>query len=240
MTETWNFLQSPPADAATNMAVDEALLRTAEERGRPLLRVYSWMRPAVSIGYFQKFPAHLADKYEIVRRSTGGGLVYHGNGGDTTYTVVVPPEQRLYTMSTTDSYRAIHKAVAIALEHCSRESHSRLSVAVPRKSFAATIPALHKAQGASPHGSYECFQNPVQGDVVADGRKLAGAAQRRTKWGLLHQGSIAASVTVQSLKRGFGEILGIEFAGYKLSAAERALAGKLAREKYATNAWNRR
>ena len=234
MTETWDFLRSPAAAAATNMALDEALLRTATERGRPLLRLYSWEKPAVSFGYFQKFPMPLADKYEIVRRSTGGGLVYHGDGVDTTYAVVVPPDHRLYTMSTPDAYCAIHKAVAAALEH------GAVVGRVPSRGVAPVSGSPAGGGGPTTVGrSYECFQKPVQGDVVADGRKLAGAAQRRTKWGLLHQGSIAASVTAQSLRRGFGEILGMEFAGYKLSAAERTLTENLTREKYATNAWNR-
>src|SRR5438876_9547937 len=114
MTETWDFLQLPAASAPFNMALDEALLRAAVERRRPLLRVYSWEQPAVSIGYFQKFPAHLAGKIDIVRRPTGGGLVYHGE--DTTYTVVVPPSHRLYGVATADAYCAIHKAIAVALD----------------------------------------------------------------------------------------------------------------------------
>ena len=219
VTETWHFLRSPAADAAANMALDEALLRTATERGRVLLRVYSWLRPAVSIGYFQKFPAHLTEKHEIVRRSTGGGLVYHGDGVDTTYTLVVPPDHRLYTMSTADAYCTIHQAVAAAIGNQSQVTNHKSPI---------------------PRTGYDCFQNPVHGDVMADGKKLAGAAQRRTKWGMLHQGSIAATVTAEILRRGFSEILGVEFESYKPGAAERTLAGKLAREKYATDAWNRR
>ncbi|HUJ72322.1 MAG TPA: biotin/lipoate A/B protein ligase family protein [Verrucomicrobiae bacterium] len=247
MTETWDFLRSPAADAATNMALDEALLRTAAARGRPLLRLYSWSRPAISIGYFQKFPTHLVGAPhlnplpaggerrfpspfvkgegqgegfdQIVRRSTGGGLVYHGDGVDTTYTVVVPPDHRLYTMSTPDAYCAIHQAVARAIGNGSQ---------------------ITDHQSPLPRTGYDCFQNPVHGDVVADGKKLAGAAQRRTKWGMLHQGSIAASVTAEALRRGFTHVLGVEFEVHKCSAAERALAEKLTREKYAAAAWNRR
>ena len=240
MPELWHFLHSPVGDAATNMALDEALLRSAAERGRPLLRIYSWARPAVSIGYFQRFPALLSDQYQIVRRPTGGGLVYHGDGVDTTYTVIVPPEHRLYTMSTADAYCAIHGAVAAACELRGRESRSWSSLVAPHKGFAATIPALHKAQVASRRGSYECFQNPVHGDVVVDGRKLAGAAQRRTKWGLLHQGSIATDVTPDILEYGFSNRMGVGFESYKPSVAECTLAEKLVRERYATAAWNRR
>ena len=220
------------------MALDEALLRTAAQRVRPLLRVYSWEKPSVSFGYFQKFPAHLADRYEIVRRPTGGGVVYHGD--DTTYTVVVPPAHPLCAMKTADAYCALHKAVAAACGLCSRESHSRPSDPIPRKRFAATIPSLHQAQVASPRGQYECFQRPVSGDVMAGGRKLAGAAQRRTKWGMLHQGSIAARLSADQLREGFCRELSVVFARYESTDVEQQLAEKLTREKYSTDGWNHR
>jgi lipoate-protein ligase A len=172
--EVWDYLESPPADAATNMAVDEVLLRTAAQRARPLLRIYAWTKPAISIGYFQQFPR--TDR-EVVRRPTGGGLVYHGE--DTTFTVVAPPGHPLHRMRTADAYRTIHEAIA------------RLTGAELQPTGTA-------------HGQYECFQKPVAGDVMAAGRKLAGGAQRRNRDGLLHQGSIAARVSGQQLCRAFG------------------------------------
>jgi lipoate-protein ligase A len=112
----------------------------------------------------------------------------------------------------------LHKAIAAAFE---------------------SQPALHQAPLHSPQGQYECFQKPVQGDIVADGRKLAGGAQRRNQSGLLHQGSIAAKLSAEQIEGGFQEVLGVGFEKYELTDAERTLAGKLAREKYATDAWNR-
>jgi lipoyl(octanoyl) transferase len=225
MSELWLFLQSPAADAATNMAVDEALLRNATERRMPLLRVYTWVRPAVSFGYFQKFPARVAAKYEIIRRPTGGGMVYHGD--DTTYAVVVPPGHPLYEMKTADAYCAIHKAVAAACEQSTDKRSGR-------------SPTIQTAPPTSPRGQYECFRNPVHGDVISDGRKLAGGAQRRTKHGMLHQGSIAAKVTADQLEAGFRRTFQADFQPYVLTPAENVLAGKLAREKYATDTWNRK
>lgn len=231
MSEPWFFLQSPPADAAYNMAVDEMLLRTARLRQRPVLRVYKWQQPSVSIGYFQKFPAHLSETHPIVRRPTGGGLVYHGQ--DTTYTVVVPPGHGLHEISVTDAYCAIHEAVAAALQF-----------AVGRRpSGDVAVVSVWPAEVSAPataDRSYECFQNPVHGDVVAGGRKLAGAAQRRTKWGLLHQGSIAAEVWPAELKKGFAGQLGARFEDHVLTAEEQQLAQTLWREKFSTDAWNRR
>ena len=175
MTETWLILQSPADSAAWNMALDEALLRTAPDRDCPLLRVYSWRQPAVSIGYFQKFPAHLAEKYEIVRRPTGGGLVYHGDGVDTTYTVVVPQSDPLYKMNTAEAYCAIHQAVAAAVEFVVGRPESFRG--------GASVASISHVGGSRPTieektRRYECFQNPVRGDVVDDGRKLAGGAAK--------------------------------------------------------------
>src|SRR2546428_9145552 len=132
------------------MAADEVLLRTAAQRGRPLLRVYAWTKPAISIGYFQQFPQ--TDR-EVVRRPTGGGLVYHGE--DTTFTIVAPPGHWLCRLGTAEAYGKIHEAVA------------------------RVAGATMLATAEIPRGHYECFQQPVAGDVMLDGRKLAGGAQRR-------------------------------------------------------------
>lgn len=214
--EIWHLLQHGPGAPAGNMAADEALWRTARRRDRPLLRLYGWDRPAVSFGYFLKYPAALADRYALVRRPTGGGIVYHD--ADTTYTVVVPAGQLLHRLKTQDAYCAIHQAIAVALQ----------------------LPASISQLPHSPRGQYECFQNPVTGDVVAGDRKLAGGAQRRGKAGLLHQGSIAGHVPAARLIAGFAEVFAVEFAPYELSPAERALADKLAAEKYGAADWNQR
>ena len=74
---------------------------------------------------------------------------------------------------------------------------------------------------------------------MTDGRKLAGGAQRRTKSGMLHQGSIDAKLSAEQLKQGFRETLGIDFEDCEVTDAERTIAEKLVMEKYATDAWNR-
>ena len=223
--DPWHLLVHGPADAATNMAVDEALLPSAARRGIPLLRVYRWQRPTVSIGYFQKYPVHLEGTHAIVRRPTGGGLVYHGE--DTTYTVIAPPGHSLHQLPVADAYRALHEAIAAALA-------STAGLRATAESHPSATAEAEKTR------AYECFQNPVEGDVVVDGRKLAGAAQRRSRWGMLHQGSIAALVSVEQLVDGFRAVLGVEFQPYELTPEERALADQLAAGKYGTEPWNRR
>jgi len=196
------------------MAVDEALWQTAADRGRPLLRVYSWQTPSVSFGYAQRFPAHLAGTFTVIRRPTGGGVVYHSD--DTTYSVIIPPAHRICRLTTTESYCLLHQAVAAALGP----------------------PHLQSCAGAAtPRGQYECFANPVAGDVMDGARKLAGGAQRRSRRGLLHQGSIAMTISANRLMAGFHSVLNVDFEDYRWSAAEEELSIRLAREKYATDAW---
>lgn len=213
--ERWQLLDDDAFDAANNMARDEALLQTATSRPCPILRVYRWDRPSISFGYFQSYPGELASDQPVVRRLTGGGIVYHGQ--DTTYTIVVPPTHRLFSIPTVTAYREIHEAIA-----------------------ASVAAQVHQAPLTSPRGEYECFQKPVDGDVVFDGRKLAGGAQRRTQSGMLHQGSIARRLSTSRVVAGFQATMKITFDPMALPIAVAQLADRLAREKYATVDWNQR
>ncbi len=145
------------------MAVDEALLREVRQ---PVLRLYEWNVPAVSLGYFQ--PADLAGERPFIRRYTGGGLVDHAH--DITYTVVLPRAHPWMELSAPDSYCMVHRGVQAALAACKIESD--------------LTPEASTAESES------CFAKPVRFDVMTAGHKVSGAAQRRTREGLLHQGSI--------------------------------------------------
>lgn len=156
-----------PRSGPVNMAIDEALLLGAVA---PVLRLYRWDGPWVSIGCFvplaeagAAFPGRL-----LVRRWTGGGLVDHA--GDWTYSLMLPRDQPLAALGTAGSYRIIHGALARALAACG-------------------LPA-ELADAPLPGRGGLCFEAPVLADVVSGGRKVAGAAQRRTRHGLLHQGSV--------------------------------------------------
>ena len=201
------------------MAVDEALLREVKE---PVLRIYEWNDPAVSLGYFQ--PAILAPEgRSFVRRYTGGGLVDHAR--DVTYTLVVPRAYPWMELSAPDSYCLIHRGVQAALAACGIESEI--------------------APLASAVESDACFQKPVRFDIVAQGHKLSGAAQRRTREGLLHQGSVLLPDPTRNvdLRRifanAFASRLELAMTPCDLTAAETARAYDLERERYASDAWNR-
>src|SRR5712671_4378822 len=106
------YHDEPSRSAALNMAIDEALLETAEV---PTIRFYQWDHPALSFGYFGKFTevsAHSTER-DLVRRWTGGGIVFHGN--DLTYSLVIPASDPVFDESSIAIYEKIHRALCDGL-----------------------------------------------------------------------------------------------------------------------------
>lgn len=169
------FWPDPVArDGPEQMACDEALLAAAKG---PVLRVFRWSRPWVSAGYFVSMEEAAAVRPDlpVCRRWTGGGVVVHEQ--DLTYGMAVPRTEELASLRPQESYRAIHSALASALGRCGLKT------------------VLAEAGGPA---LQECFAGPVENDVVSGGLKIAGGAQRRTKAGLLHQGSVQLEDAAQS------------------------------------------
>src|SRR6476660_2004850 len=98
--------------AAMNMAIDEALLESAAV---PSIRFYGWQSPALSFGYFGRFSdvAIYAGERDLVRRWTGGGIVFHGN--DLTYSIVIPASDPVFDESSIAIYEKIHRDLCGAL-----------------------------------------------------------------------------------------------------------------------------
>ena len=200
---------------AMNMAIDEALLETV---ARPTIRFYKWNHPALSFGYFGKFDDVANHKRDIVRRWTGGGIVFHGE--DLTYSIVIPATDAAFGQPSMSIYEAIHNALGV--------------------SFAESGQHVELVANAEPKVSESCFANPVRADVLSNGRKIAGAAQRRTRRGLLQQGSIQNVDVANGLADSFAEALCAACDRKQLDAALLARAAEIAEQKYGTSAWLRR
>ena len=212
------LLLDAKSSAYENMAVDESLLRHVRT---PVLRMYGWETACVSIGYFQKASV-VSSGTPFVRRYTGGGLVEHEK--DLTYTLILPSDHPLTLAGTVPSYRSIHSAVAEALQSAGVDC--RLATAQPKQDHAS------------------CFLKPVPADVLdPKGNKLAGAAQRRTRQGCLHQGSILLPGPIPArlweiLPQKLAPTLGVDWNSSKRTAAEDELAETLLQDRYSTREWN--
>ena len=199
--------------AAMNMAIDEALLESA---ATPALRFYRWQRPSISFGYFGQFAdvAEEQQQRDLVRRWTGGGIVYHGE--DLTYSLVLPADVAGRFRSSRVIYSQVHSAIQQAL--C-RQAEVTLATTAP------------------PKISDACFANPVEADVLLAGKKIAGAAQRRTRSGLLHQGSIQYDRLPASFTDGFAAALCPAFTRSSLTADVLRRAKQIAEQRYSTAEW---
>ncbi|MDP3069755.1 MAG: lipoate--protein ligase family protein [Opitutaceae bacterium] len=188
------ILPERTGSAAENMAVDFLLLQRYPHAAVPRFRHYGWRRPAFTFGYAQKIAfvrAQLPPEgpFDLCRRPTGGGLVDHRD--DWTYALVLPRDHPLEELRASQSYRAVHEALAGALR----------TQGVPARLSEPKAEAETSAVGI-------CFERAEIADVVhgGNGAKIAGAAQKRNKHGLLFQGSIAKAATGVAIDwDGFGE-----------------------------------
>jgi lipoate-protein ligase A len=218
-----------PHSAAMNMAIDEALLETTVV---PTIRFYRWHSPALSFGYFGKFSqvSIYAAKRDLVRRWTGGGIVFHGE--DLTYSILIPASDSVFNESSIASYEKIHRSLAVALNGVGE----RAVVAGDVDSGGIAL-SKHATVSAS---DYNCFANPVRADLMIDDRKIAGAAQRRTHRGLLQQGSIQGITTNTDLAQKFAQALSADCSEFEIGEEVFQRARELAQQKYGTESWLRK
>jgi lipoyl(octanoyl) transferase len=224
--ETWLLLRTAAATAAANMAIDEALLDQIPGVGKPVLRFYSWSEPAASFGYFQRYAevSRSTALRPLVRRPTGGGIVPHD--ADWTYSLAFPPSHAWYALKATESYQRVHDWVRTAFERIGVDA--RLALKPERQ----------------PTG--QCFAGAEQFDVLLKDRKIAGAAQRRTRGGLLIQGSVQPPAAVsripweKAMCDWASKEFGATWLAWELPGEIEGRAAVLAAEKYSTPGYNQR
>ena len=245
------FIALPNAfgDAETNMAIDAALL-VSMPVGLAAFRHYGWLGPAVTFGYAQHYNrvvSQLASDHvpvepaqgsaTLIRRMTGGGIVDHRN--DWTYALILHSSVPAASRPATDLYAQIHDAISQSLAKTGIDS--RLA---PCPRHCEELPIA----GDIPS---HCFATPAANDVLhPDGKKIAGAAMKRSRQGLLIQGSIDRSVLPETFNFiTFQELL-LKYLSSTLNLEPSELEDirpllkseqiERERQRFAGDAWNRR
>ena len=222
---------------ATNMALDEALLRSALERKLASLRFYTWAEPTLSLGYFQKHADRLPG-VAWVRRPTGGDAILHHH--ELTYCLALPAGPPWHTR---ESWLCrMHHAIGAALRQLGVETNAVVCGEQQRL------------------GPFLCFQHQTPADLRIAGHKVVGSAQRRPHGAMMQHGSILLRTSprapglpgIAELSGVTPELPGLERAIVTALAQEtgwtfepsdwtredRSAAAGLERDKYATRAWN--
>jgi lipoate-protein ligase A len=224
-----------PAPGAWNMAVDEVLLQDAAENGTVTLRLYQWVVPTLSLGYFQKYDdrrQHAASRHcACVRRQTGGGAILHDR--ELTYSITLPASHPL-ARQTELLYSSIHDAFIEAIETVLGDQLT--GWALRRRDQESSKSARDEP--------FLCFERRARGDVVLEFRrdagdphssqssrdgKILGSAQRRHRGAILQHGSLLLGTSPAAPElSGLGERAGKQILPDELSqAAVRQIAAVL-------------
>lgn len=173
----WRLIEDGPGGAVWNMAVDEAIADACRQgQSPPTLRLYQWTQPALTIGYFQKVNRDIDEAVcckegiPIIRRITGGRAVLHGN--DLTYSVASGAHVSQLPNTIRETFSAISRGLIEGLHQLGLE--------------AETVRSPVYETGRSP----VCFMSASWHEIICNGRKIIGSAQRRWKDGMLQQGSL--------------------------------------------------
>ncbi len=186
----WRILDTSLSTAAGNMQKDAEILAALRPEDPPILHLYDWEAPSATYGHFiapERFldlEAAALCGLQLAKRPTGGGIVFHVC--DLAFSVLVPAGHPSYSINTLDNYCLINRAVAKTVEvFCGKNLQASL---LPSDPVAADEFSRHF-----------CMAKPTIYDVVVDKRKIGGAAQRRTKNGFLHQGTISIAPPPEAL-----------------------------------------
>lgn len=264
MDRSWRLLVMEPLDGPTNMAVDEALLRSRiRSSGPPTVRFYGWVPPTVSLGYAQPLDGTVdrarcsALGIALVRRPTGGSAILHESPErEVTYSVVARGDDFTGADDVLETYRVVGRGLAVGLE--------RLGIA------AELVPLVRGRRDGTAAPAF-CFRRAGAYEISVGGRKLVGSAQRRQRGSFLQHGAVLLDAdparlravfpgevdptiglttlaqvlgrrpgfdrVVEALSAGLAEALGMPLVPGGLSADESALVDALVAEKYGTEAW---
>lgn len=167
------------------METDLSLFKQFEEQAeRSTLRIYSWKQKCISLGYSQKVEKEIdlikakLLGWDVVKRPTGGGIVFH-NEAEVTYSLVAAIDDPQLPKGLVASYKKISEAVIESLKSIGVSAGLRIT------DYGLRTPTL-------------CFSYPAEYEIVVDGHKIVGSAQKRGRKALLQQGSIFVRRTEKS------------------------------------------
>lgn len=179
----WHLLDTGLATPERNMQMDQDLLDHLSPDANPILHIYDWIGDSATYGYFIDPYSHLnfdavkKQGLHLAKRPTGGGIIFHSC--DFAFSVLMPSNHPKFSLNTLENYVFVN---AYVLETVRR--------------FLGNIPTLltEESHPLDQHCKHFCMAKPTKYDVIIDGCKVGGGAQRRTKRGFLHQGSIALTM----------------------------------------------
>lgn len=253
--KNWRFLPLEVNNGFFNMALDEAILQNVIRKKSPnTLRFYKWKPSTASIGRNQSLSAEInidftkEKKFNIVRRITGGGAIFHDEYREITYSIICPIKflEDLGARKVIEQYELITQGILTGLQILGLETEKGLihcpAILLDGKKFSGNAQVRTKGcilqHGTilleiDPDLMYSVLKAP---ENVGKTRMVKSVRSKCVgiKDHILKYDEIKL---VNSLKRGFGNALGIELEEGSLYKNEIKLAKKLIKDKYSNLNW---
>ena len=191
------IIEPEPLSGARNMAIDAELLEASVNEGRAAVRIYRWSEPTISLGYFQTDDEVGGDSplagLPAVKRLTGGGAILHHH--EWTYSCALPAGHSSVA-APYELYATVHRAIIAVLSGDGVTAHLRHPAGGRRQPADPDNDETRSdvedgLRGLTPAGSpFLCFLRGDPNDILLNGHKIVGSAQRRRKGAVLQHGSI--------------------------------------------------
>lgn len=156
MSSTWHFINTNENSGDFNMKLDSYLFEQYinEFIKHPILRVYGWDEPTISLGMNQ-IQEQINYPFKVVKRITGGQAVFHDiKENELTYSVVLNTEY-----GPKKTYDEISKALFLFL-----------------KNYSLDAQIGYEKQDLK--NNFNCFESKTEADIVVNDVKIIGSAQR--------------------------------------------------------------
>jgi lipoate-protein ligase A len=177
----WRLIEHDLCPGDFNMGADLVLLNSCENGTAPsTLRLYGWQTPTLSIGHNQNIDKEINIKHcrdleiPVVRRPTGGKAILHGN--EITYAIAVASNNPVFLGGIRESLKTIGSALIQGLEEL------EISGSILNEGNYSSSPEKLNSPA--------CFASLNQFEILVDGKKLVGSAQKRTRKAFIQHGSI--------------------------------------------------
>jgi Lipoate-protein ligase A len=183
------FITDSARSAVFNMAADQFLLEKCTCSDTVFVRFYFWEKPSITLGYMQKadeildFNRITSDNVSWIKRPTGGRAVLHDE--DLTYSCIFPTNLHIMGATVQQSYAIITGCLISGLK----------LLGIPCQAHDSYKEYLNVKREVK----LPCFLAPNRDEIMVDGKKLVGSAQRRTVKGVLQHGSIPLSNNYRKL-----------------------------------------
>jgi len=186
----FRLIRSRPGSAAYNMALDEKIFHQYITDGVPVFRIYGWDAPSFTYGLSQSPESGIdmarcgADGIQIAKRMTGGGLLFHND--EITYSLVCDKTD----IGEPDNVFVSYRKICAFLISFYRSLGLKASFALEAEDF---------KDRCAPHEL--CSASREKYDIIINGKKIGGNAQKRKRRVVFQHGSIPLSIDWKFMRR---------------------------------------